>query len=212
VDVARRFAPWQRLGRLAHYRLLIPLRRSRHPPEYAARAVAIGLFWAFTPLIGIQMYLVLGTWLILRRFRNCDFHPLIGVAWTWVTNVFTMWPVYYVFYVTGKLFLGDWDAPLGYQAVIAELRNAFAIEDDLLHSLTAGFALLAKEHGGPMFLGCVPYAFGFAWLGYRWSLAYVRFRQQLRARRIFPRALGASRFGVIPSEKSPMSETSDNKE
>jgi len=47
----------ENMRRLLRLKLLIPLRRSPHSPEYAARGVAVGMFWALTPLVGIQMYL-----------------------------------------------------------------------------------------------------------------------------------------------------------
>jgi hypothetical protein len=51
-----------RLRGVLRYRLIVPLKRRRHSPEYTARGVMIGLFWAFTPMVGIQMYLVSMTW------------------------------------------------------------------------------------------------------------------------------------------------------
>ncbi|MDS4071718.1 MAG: DUF2062 domain-containing protein, partial [Defluviicoccus sp.] len=108
---------WRRLGRLIHLRLIVPLKRSRHSPEFTARGTAIGLFWAFTPLVGIQMHLVFLTWLCMRPTR-WRFNLLVGVAWTWVTNVLTMWPCYYVFYVTGRLMLGDWHLDFAYHDVV----------------------------------------------------------------------------------------------
>jgi hypothetical protein len=175
---------WRRLGRLVHYRLVIPLKRSRHPPEHTARGVGIGLFWGFTPLVGVQMYLALMTWLALRRSARFEFSLLVACAWTWVTNVFTMWPVYYVFYVTGKLVLGDWRGELGYKYVVGQLKAAFATGDDVISGLIATFGALVKEDGLPMAIGSIPYALLFGWLGYRWSLAYLTERQRHRERRL----------------------------
>ena len=92
-----------RMSRLSRLKLLIPLRRSPHAPEYSARGVAVGMFWALTPLVGIQMYLCLMTWLFAKPFKEMQFSLVISFAWTWVTNVFTMFPIYYVFYVTGQI-------------------------------------------------------------------------------------------------------------
>ncbi len=189
---------WRRLRRLVHYRLVIPVKRSRHPPEYTARGVGLGLFWAFTPLVGVQMYLVLMTWLAVRRLPRFDFSLLVGCAWTWVTNVFTMWPVYYVFYVTGKFLLGDWRGELGYKYVVGQLQAAFATGDDVLSSLIATLKALIKDEGVPMAIGSIPYALIFGWLGYRWSLAYLRERQRRRERR--SRACEVTAATVSPAE------------
>jgi uncharacterized protein (DUF2062 family) len=130
------------------------------------------------------MYLALMTWLALRRSARFEFSLLVACAWTWVTNVFTMWPVYYVFYVTGKLVLGDWRGELGYKYVVGQLKAAFATGDDVISGLIATFGALVKEDGLPMAIGSIPYALLFGWLGYRWSLAYLTERQRHRERRL----------------------------
>ncbi len=196
--MAIRTSSWRRLRRLVHYRLVIPVKRSRHPPEYTARGVGLGLFWAFTPLVGVQMYLVLMMWLAVRRLPRFDFSLLVGCAWTWVTNVFTMWPVYYVFYVTGKFLLGDWRGELGYKYVVGHLQAAFATGDDVLSGLIATLKALIKDEGVPMAIGSIPYALIFGWLGYRWSLAYLRERQRCRERR--SRACEVTTATVSPAE------------
>ena len=80
---------FQRLKRMARYRLVTPLQRSRHPPGYVARGVSAGLFWAMTPTIGIQMPMVLVHWLMVRKIPQWDFNLIHAWAWTWVTNFVT---------------------------------------------------------------------------------------------------------------------------
>ena len=59
----------QVLRRMLRYRLLVPLLRAKHPPEYTARGVFIGLLVAMTPTVGVQMPICLVTWLVLRIAR-----------------------------------------------------------------------------------------------------------------------------------------------
>jgi uncharacterized protein (DUF2062 family) len=162
----------KKLNRLVHFRLVIPLMRSPHTPEYTARGVMVGLFWAFTPLIGVQMYLVFLSWLIARRKPAWDFNLLVGLAWTWVTNVFTLIPTYYLFYVTGQILLGRTDTITGYDHFAHAWQAALEAE-----SYTQGFVAyvrtIVSEQGVPMLVGSIPYAFGTAWLGYRWSLKFI---------------------------------------
>lgn len=47
-------------------RLIAPLVRGKHPPEYTARGTAVGLLIAFTPTLGVQMELVFLLWVIIR--------------------------------------------------------------------------------------------------------------------------------------------------
>ena len=58
-------SPWQNIKRLIRYRLVIPLKRGAERPSYTARGTAVGIFWAFTPLIPAQMYLLGLTWLVV---------------------------------------------------------------------------------------------------------------------------------------------------
>lgn len=180
VKHRRTFNLWQRVQRLAHLRLMIPIKRSRHPPEFTARGVAVGLFWAFTPLVGVQLYLVLLTWLLARWRADLSFSLLIAMAWTWITNVFTVGPTYYVFYVTGQFMLGNWSIDTGYGHFVETLKDALADNDGFVQAALSGVSAVAREQGLPMVIGCLPYAIGGAVLGYRWSLAYVR-RRRVRA-------------------------------
>ena len=106
MRIVRRYSWWRQLVRLLRFRLIVPLLRSQHPPEHTARGVMIGMTWALTPTVGLQMYGVFVTWLVARRLFNWDFNLVIGAGWTWTTNVLTMLPCYYAFYVTGQLILG----------------------------------------------------------------------------------------------------------
>ena len=65
----------------------------------------MGVAWAMTPLVGIQMYLVFMTWLIGKKIFKWSFSLPLGLAYTWLTNVFTLVPFYYAFYATGQWML-----------------------------------------------------------------------------------------------------------
>ena len=184
----RKQSLWSKLRRLVHLRLVVPLKRSPHPPEYTARGVMLGVFWAFTPLIGIQMYLVVLTWILARWHPRTDFSLIVALAWTWVTNVLTMLPIYYVFYVTGQLFLGHPDEASGYRYFVAQWQEAFAENDQFLDQLYAYARLVANEQGLPMAIGCLPYALGTSWLGYRWSLRFLIERRRRKRRLAAARA------------------------
>ena len=105
---------WGRFYRLVRFRLIVPMMRSHHTPEFSARAALVGLGWAFTPSVGFQMPVVLGTWLIARRVFKWDFSLLQSLAWTWTTNAFTALPCYYIFFLTGQVMLGRWSDLSGY--------------------------------------------------------------------------------------------------
>lgn len=166
------------MGRLMRLKLLIPLRRSPHSPEYAARGVAVGMFWALTPLVGIQMYLCFMTWLLIKPVKGLHFSLVISCAWTWVTNVFTMLPIYYVFYATGQIILGRWDNITGYATFLTSWDQAFADGAGLWQASIDLLGLLAREIGISMALGCLPFAIFGAWISYNLSLKYIRRRRR----------------------------------
>jgi len=64
------------------------------------RAIAIGLFWAFIPM-PMQMLAVIATTPLLR------FNVPIAISMVWLSNPFTMPPMYYMEYLTGTFILGQ---------------------------------------------------------------------------------------------------------
>ena len=68
-------------------------------PSRIARAVAIGIFIAWLPLIGLQMLLVLTLSFIFRA------NKIVGLPLVWISNPFTLGPVYYPSYLLGSAML-----------------------------------------------------------------------------------------------------------
>ena len=168
------------LGRIARYRLVVPLKRSPHPPEHTARAVFVGLFWAFTPLVGIQMPLTFLSWLVAKHALGKNFNLLVAMAWNWVTNVFTMIPTYYAFYLMGQIMLGRWNDLSGYEAFASVwtgiLHSDVNFHDRLINALTE----MANAQGLPLAIGWIPFAFILSPLGYLWSLKVVEAHRKRR--------------------------------
>jgi uncharacterized protein (DUF2062 family) len=174
---------WSRVARAVKFRLVVPLMRSRHTPEYSAWGTAIGLAWAFTPTVGIQMPLVLITWLLARRVFHWDFSLILGLAWTWATNVFTALPCYYLFYVTGRALLGRWDEVSGYEQFLALWHGFFRDDQTIEQQVAAMFDVLVRDWGLAMWVGCMPWSALVAFLGYRWSLKFIHAYRHAREHR-----------------------------
>lgn len=175
---------WRRLLRISRYRLVIPLLRSQHSPEHSARGTMIGLFWAFTPSVGIQMPLVFITWIVARRAFGWDFNLVLGIAWTWVTNAFTALPCYYVFYLTGQVLFGHWSRLAGFDGFMAQWNAAFAPDENLLEQSLSLVRVLFLDWGITMLVGSLPWAVVSAALGYRYSLKFIRAHRHARAGRM----------------------------
>lgn len=68
-------------------------------PSRIARGVAIGVFMAWLPLLGLQMMLVLGLSFIFRA------NKVVGLPIVWISNPFTLGPIYYPSYLLGSAML-----------------------------------------------------------------------------------------------------------
>jgi uncharacterized protein (DUF2062 family) len=171
----------ERLQRLIRYRLIIPVFRSPHPPEYTARGVANGVFWGVTPFMGLQTLFMLLTWAVLKRLFARDSSIVQALIWAWVNNPITMVPMYYVFYVCGLWLMGTSASLGGYDTFVA-------LWDDSAHApnLFARITLLARQIGLALTIGCIPFAIVLSWIAYSWALMAVRARRR-RIRR-FDRA------------------------
>ena len=119
----------RRIGFFVVHRIL----RTDDSPSRIARGVAIGVFMAFLPLMGLQMLLVLAASLILRA------NKLVGLPIVWISNPFTMGLIYYPGYLLGS-------ALLRYQPV--ERAN---LEDRFDEIASLPWAIRTKEYAGVFF-------------------------------------------------------------
>ena len=178
---------WKKIARLVKFRVAVPTLRSPYPPHHSARGALVGLAWAMTPLIGIQMWLCFITWIIARKTFKWDFSLVIACAWTWVTNVFTMIPAYYVFYLTGYYMLRVAGFIGGEAHSYHQFTNLFQVlfaEAGMFEALKISGHALFLKWGLAMSVGCIPWAIVSGWLGYKYTLRYTLARQaRISARR-----------------------------
>lgn len=173
----RRISLVRRIGRLIRLRLVIPMVRSRQPPENTARAVAVGLFWAFTPTFGIQMALTAVHWYVARSVFKRDFNVVVAMAWTWVTNFFTLPLAYYTFFLTGQILLGRWSDLSGYESFQKFWVTALGETGGDPTSLAAWdtyFSVIVEGWGLALLVGSLPLAFISYFIGYYWTLRITR--------------------------------------
>jgi len=194
-----------RMGRLIRYRLLIPIKRSVHSPKFTARGVAVGLAWGLTPTVGIQMGLCFIMWVVTRRLFKWDFSLIIAMAWTWSTNVLTMFPCYYLFYITGQLMLGRFDDLSGYGEFMSLWSSNVGDDSGVSYWvwLWAYMVTLVKGWGLPMAIGCLPWSALGAWAGYVWSLRFTRRHRDHRDRRRHERRLQREAARAAPAQQRP---------
>jgi len=176
--MAKRHSFWQNIGRLLKLKLVIPLLRSPHPADFKARGVAVGMGWAMTPLVGIQMTLVMITWVFFKKILKKDFSVPLALAYTWVTNVFTMLPIYYIFYVTGQILFGHWNDISGYAQLHDILHDTFMSDLSFSEQWLLFFKLLLQDWGLAMIVGCLPWLIAGAWISYALTMKFERVRAE----------------------------------
>ena len=169
---------WQKFMRLIRYRLIVPILRTRHAPEYTARGVFVGIAFGLTPTVGIQIGIVMVLWSIVRSMLpRWDFNLIVALAWVWLSNVFTMVPLYFGFLVTGRMMMGHSESLPSYETFAKELTSTFEVEADGLTGLWQQTVNLFDLFGTPMLVGCIPWALMGGWVGYIWTAKYLRRRR-----------------------------------
>ncbi len=93
------------------------------------RGIAVGLFWGFIPM-PMQMLAVMATTPFIR------FNVPIAISMVWLSNPFTMPPMYYIEYLTGNFLLGR-ESIEGIELTMAWFTEHF---DDILVPLYVGTA------------------------------------------------------------------------
>jgi uncharacterized protein (DUF2062 family) len=187
-------------------RLVIPMVRSRQPPENTARAVAVGLFWALTPTFGIQMALSAVHWYVARTFFKRDFSVVVAMAWTWVTNLFTLPIAYYIFFLTGQILLGRWDDLSGYESFQKFWVTAMGETGGDPTSIAAWetyFAVIVEGWGLAMLVGSLPLAFTGYFVAYYWTLRIVRRWRVIRQEKRTAKLAERQAAGEITSNRGP---------
>ncbi len=186
LSLRQRKRPWlKRFERLWRYRLLIPLKRSRHPPNHAAYGIMVGVAVAMTPTVGVQMAIVALIWLLSRHIFRWHFSLLLGCAWTWITNYLTAPPIYYAFYVAGQVILGNWQNLADYN-VFTTLSENFFSPPELSAIARIEFYLNAifVGWGIPILIGSIPFSIIGGGLAYWWSVRFItRYRDAQTKRR-----------------------------
>lgn len=86
-------------------KVIAPMKREYKTSSYLARSNAIGIGLAFAPFPG-QVPVVLAVWIIARKFK-WRFSLGISIAWTFISNVFTNMPLFYLYYKTGAFLCGS---------------------------------------------------------------------------------------------------------
>lgn len=175
---------WAYLKRLIDQNITRHFREAHAPVENIALGTAIGMFWALTPLVGIQMMLVTGTWVIFRVLRLLPFYLPVGLAMVWLSNPLTMPFMYYGFYIAGyalgAIFVDDLTL-ITYSLFEQTLLQAQQM--DLIDGIILWIKFMLYRLGWPMLIGGFAIGVPFAIITYPVTLILVnRHRRRVAAK------------------------------
>jgi uncharacterized protein (DUF2062 family) len=156
-------------------------------PERIARGMAVGLFICYLPLIGIQMLLAWAAASLLRA------NKIVAVLCVWISNPFTIIPIYYPSYILGRWLFGFssgkhlidpegiehlFEKTLSFYRLLTEFHEVAFWKEVSSVLMKIGLETFV---GGIIF-GMVVSAAGYT-LGYHGVTAYRRRKQQKKEKR-----------------------------
>jgi len=157
----------------------VRLLRSPGAPGEVAGGMALGLFIALLPIMGLQMPVAIVVAEGLRRLARLQLSRVAAAAGVWLTNPVTAAPIYGLCYVIGRPF-ARFLLPASQERVLAE---AGAL--DLSTFSFSGPGALEVVLG--LVIGGVLLGVPIAWAGYRVTygmvMRYHTRREERRARR-----------------------------
>ena len=155
-------------------------------PHAIALGAAIAALVAFLPLVGLQTIIAVSLAALFRA------NKAICIPIVWITNPFTLWPIYGGCLGLGRLLLGG--APSrDHAAVISKLQQQQATDffgPALWKNLFHNLATLGKE----MWVGCIVVGIVAAIIFYIVSRRGVWTYRERRRRRLLRRALLRSKI------------------
>ena len=161
---------YRQTKRLYNKKFVIPIMRSQKSLKEVALGVQIGLFWAFTPTIGLQIYIVLLQWVIQKYILQRKFDVTIALTLIWISNPITIVPLYLLFYNTGVFLFKVFKIPLTevvFSDVIYNLNSIFSASKlNFMEKLFDLLAFLFNSWGIVLFAGAIVYAVPISILGY----------------------------------------------
>ncbi len=160
-------------------RWLIALRGS---PEAIAGGVAIGVFVAFTPTIGFQMVIAAFLATLLRANRP------VAIAMVWLTNPFTIPPIFISTYWVGTIFRSGPPVAEVY-ALLSDTMQVLSKQDYwALHNQFTTFLAIGWQTFIPLLIGGVLTGTILGSISYMATLGTIRRYRRLRGTRKRQRA------------------------
>lgn len=156
-------------------RARVRLLRGAGQPGEIAGGMALGLFVAMLPILGLQLPLVLLVAELMRRLAHVHLSRVAALAGVWLANPLTIAPLYGLCYVVGR--------PLARAVLPASVRSEDTGSAALDLATLSFSGPGALEMGLGLVIGSVVLGVPTAWLGYRITYGMVSRQQARRAQR-----------------------------
>ena len=132
---------------------IVPLLKAKDSPERLALGAAIGVFVGLTPTVGVQMAMVI----LIAAIPKLKFNVPLACAMVWISNPFTMIPLYYGMYWLGVLLMSRREMHFDQfqttvQALIDSIKNGTSLLDSAWQGLTGMFSI-GLHIAVPMWIG-----------------------------------------------------------
>lgn len=120
----------ERLGRFIKFRIL----HIEDSPQRIAKGVAIGIFIAWSPFVGLHIVLTLLFSMLLKA------NKFVSVCAVWICNGFTLIPIFYPNYLMGRYILSIFDIQRNYTSkqVVDFFKEMLTLENFTM-CFTLGF-------------------------------------------------------------------------
>jgi uncharacterized protein len=144
--------------------------------------MALGLFIALLPLMGLQMPIAVAIAELLRRLFSVRLSRLAAAVGVWITNPLTAAPIYAVCYLVGLPFV-RWFLPSGGHSMPPAVETLATLAEGEVATAAAAGRPLAVEVLLALGIGGVILGVPLAFVGYRLTHGLVSRYQLRRARR-----------------------------
>lgn len=163
-------------------RARVRLLRGSGAPAEIAGGMALGLFIALLPIMGLQLPLALVIAEVLRRLTHFQLSRVAAAAGVWLNNPVTAAPVYGLCYLVGR--------PIAHRLLPLPSREVGAGSSALDLGTLSFSGPDALELGLGLVIGGVLLGVPTAWLGYHITYGMVSRHQARRQERRARRARG----------------------
>jgi len=174
---------WRQVRRF----LILKVLHADDSPHRIAGGIAVGVFVGFTPTVGLQMVLAVAMAALLRV------NKLVCIPIVWITNPFTLVPVYLACYKLGRFLVGspgtgDVADPISTIQGIGAGARSVGLEGWLHLEFWKKLATSIMWLGLELWLGCVVVGLVGAVAAYiatRWTVTvFRRRREQLKSEQL----------------------------